>query len=126
MFYSCFFVTFYQNTSKFGFWVDGWVLVIRTQALQGFSWNFLSRQQLVRQLVNSLSGYNNLVPLHLWWRQIVLKSEKVSTCFVQDCIASYKSAYLLEMVNTEVTVTLWRYLVSNCCVTIFINVYKCL
>ena len=35
---------------------------------------------------HSLSGGNNLVPFHLWWRQIVLKSKKVSKCFVQDCL----------------------------------------
>ena len=39
----------------------------------------------LRQHVHSLSGDNNLVPFHLWWRQIVLKSAKVYKCFVQDC-----------------------------------------
>ena len=39
----------------------------------------------MRQLVHSLSGDDNLVPFHLWWRQTVLKSEKISKCFVQDC-----------------------------------------
>ena len=37
------------------------------------------------QLVHSLCGDNNLVPFHLRWREIVLKSEKVCKCFVQDC-----------------------------------------
>ena len=41
--------------------------------------------QLMRQLVHSLSGDNNWVPFHLWWKQILLKSGKVSKCFVQDC-----------------------------------------
>ena len=35
--------------------------------------------------MHSISGDNNLVPFHLWWREIVLKNEKVSKCFVQDC-----------------------------------------
>ena len=32
-----------------------------------------------------LSGDNNLVPFHLWWRKIVLKSEMVYKYFVQNC-----------------------------------------
>ena len=28
LFYDCFFATFYQKTSKFGLWVNGWVLAI--------------------------------------------------------------------------------------------------
>ena len=39
----------------------------------------------MRQLVHSLPGDNNLLLFHFWWRQIVLKSEKVSKCFFQDC-----------------------------------------
>ena len=39
-------------------------------------------RQVVRQLVHSLCG-DNLVPFHMWWRQIVLKSEKVCKYFVQ-------------------------------------------
>ena len=45
--------------------------------------------QLVKQHVDSLSGDNNLFPFHLWRREIVLKSEKVSKCFVQDCSMKY-------------------------------------
>ena len=37
------------------------------------------------QLVGSLSDDNNLVTFHFWYREIVLKSEKVSKCFVEDC-----------------------------------------
>ena len=33
--------------------------------------------QLLKQLVHSFSGDNNLVLPHLWWREIVLKREKV-------------------------------------------------
>ena len=40
----------------------------------------------MRQLVRLLSGDNNLGPFHLWWRNIVLKSEKVSKYFIQDCL----------------------------------------
>ena len=52
----------------------------QTQVFPEFSWVI---RQRVRQLVHSLSG-DNLIPFHLWRRQIVLKSEKVSKCFVQD------------------------------------------
>ena len=42
----------------------------------------------MRQLVHSLSG-NKLLPLHLWWREIVLKSENVDKCSVQDCLKNF-------------------------------------
>ena len=47
-------------------------------------------KQLVRQLVYSLFGDNNLVPFHLWWRETVLKREKGYKCFVQDCRLSFR------------------------------------
>ena len=39
----------------------------------------------VKQFIHLLSGDNNLVPFHLWLKKIVLKSEKVCVCFIQDC-----------------------------------------
>ena len=42
-------------------------------------------------LVNSLSGDNNLVPFYSGWREIVLKREKVSKYFVQDCSMQAKN-----------------------------------
>ena len=84
MFYSWFFAIFYPKTSKFGFWVDGWVLSIKPKHFRDFL-EVLSRSATREELVHSLSGDNNLVPHHLWWKQIVLKSEKVSKCFVQHC-----------------------------------------
>ena len=47
----------------------------------------------MKKLVHSLSGDNNLVPFHLWWREIVLKSGKVSKCFVQDCLKIFHSVF---------------------------------
>ena len=90
MFYSGFFAIFYRKTSEFGFWMDG--LGTNPSNSEIFlkfpsflkSW-VLSCRQLMRQQVHSLSTNNNLVPFHLWWREILLKSEKVSNCFVQDC-----------------------------------------
>ena len=35
-------------------------------------------------LVHSLSGHNNLVPFHLWWKELVLKRAKVYEYLVQD------------------------------------------
>ena len=46
---------------------------------------FLVVWQLVRQLVGSLSGYNNLVPFHLWEKLILVKRKKIYKHFVQDC-----------------------------------------
>ena len=55
--------------------------------------NFLrSSRSATRDAVRTLlSGDNNLVPFHLRWRKIVLKSEKVSKYFVQDFMSSPKS-----------------------------------
>ena len=61
----------------------------------------------MRQLIHSLSGDNNLVPFHLWWRQIVLKSEKVYKCFVQDCrliISSSEGIDLFKKINISIRV----------------------
>ena len=44
----------------------------------------------MRQLVYSLSSDKNLVPFHLWWREILLKREKVFKLFVQNWRISYK------------------------------------
>ena len=33
---------------------------------------------------HSHSDGNNLVPFHLWWREIVLKRERAQKCFAQD------------------------------------------
>ena len=94
MFYSWFFPIFYQKTSKFGFWVDGWVLVIKYKYFRDFlSLFFFLCRQLMRKLVHSLSGDNNLVPFHLWWRKIVLKSEKVYKYFVQDCLETFSEIF---------------------------------
>ena len=34
--------------------------------------------------VHSLSGHNNLVPFHLWWKELVLKRAKVYEYLVQN------------------------------------------
>ena len=36
MFYSWFFAIFFEKTSKFGFWVDGWLLVIKAKHFRVF------------------------------------------------------------------------------------------
>ena len=51
-------------------------------------------RQLVRQLVNSLSGDNNHVLFHLLQREIVLQSEKIYKWFVQDCRETLKDALI--------------------------------
>ena len=40
LFYSWLFATFYRKTSKLGFWVDGWVLAIKSKHFRDFL-NFL-------------------------------------------------------------------------------------
>ena len=36
IFYSCFFAIFNEKTSKFGFWVAGWALAIKSKHFRGF------------------------------------------------------------------------------------------
>ena len=101
MFYSWIFEMFYQNFLKI--WLLGGQLVThhQMQVFQLFSWNGLISedpqssvvQQLVRQLVHSFSGDNNIGPFHLWWRQTVLKSEKVYKCSVQHCLKIFLSVF---------------------------------
>ena len=43
---------------------------------------------------NSLCGDNNLISLHLWWREIVLKSEKVYKFFVQNCLKNFLLVFI--------------------------------
>ena len=40
---------------------------------------------MVRQHVNSVCDDNNLVPLHLPWKQFALKWEQVPKCFAKVC-----------------------------------------
>ena len=39
----------------------------------------------MRPLIHSLSGHNNLVPVHFGRRETMPKHEKVSKDFTQDC-----------------------------------------
>ena len=91
MFYSWFFASFYKDVkiSLLGVQLGTHHQIQAFQELSwnylGISWNFVKIWPLARQLVHSLSGDNNLVPFHLWWKKVVLKREKVSKYFVKDC-----------------------------------------
>ena len=61
-----------------------WLLSSRLSTRHQIQAKFVRR--LVRQLVHSLFGDNDLVPFHIWWKEIVLKREKVWKCFVQNCL----------------------------------------
>ena len=97
----CFTADFLFLTKKRqGFWVDGLVHASKSRCFSYFleisefpnsksnpnskSPNSNPKSYVVRQLVHSLFGDNNLFPFHLWWREIVLNSKKVYKCFVQD------------------------------------------
>ena len=53
MFHSWFFAIFYQKVSKFGFWLDGWVVAIRSERFR----DFLEISQFPRIL--SLKSFGN-------------------------------------------------------------------
>ena len=55
-------------------------------------------RQLVRLLVNSPFGDNNLAPIYLWWKEIVLKHEKVYKYFVHVCWLEVKKTMLRSSV----------------------------
>ena len=78
-------------------------------------------RQLVRQLVHSLSGDNNLVPLHLWWRQILLKSEKVSKCFVQNCMIICSSSHQRCSIKKGVLRNFTKVTGKHLCQSLFFN-----
>ena len=69
--------------------------------------NFLLPSSLVCPC--SFYIYPNLVPFHLWWKKIVLKSGKVSKCFVQDCsICCYSLVNsLVFIICSKTDVSLW-------------------
>ena len=46
-----------------------------------YSWFLVIVRQLVQELINSLSHDSNLVPFHLWWREVMLKIEQICECF---------------------------------------------
>ena len=43
-------------------------------------------QSTTREASHSHFGYNNLVTIHFWWRETVLKHEKVYKNFVHECL----------------------------------------
>ena len=82
---------------KFKIWLSGGRVGTRyqIQAFHGFSWNFVNSQDpkskvirlLLREIVHSLSGDNNLVLLGFTCgKKKLLKRETVCKCFVQDCL----------------------------------------
>ena len=54
---------------------------------------FARREQLVRQSVDWIFGDINLVPYYLWWRQIVLKCEKVYKRFFQETVWIFRLVF---------------------------------
>ena len=70
--------------SKFGCRMIGWVHAIKSMRFS----DFLKISYWGNSY--SLSGDSSSVRFYLWWRNIVLKREKVYKCFVQDWRSSYK------------------------------------
>ena len=102
-----FLLFFLSKNVKFGFRVERCVLAIKSKHFRDFlegAW------QIVTQLVHPFSGDNNLAPFHLWGREIVLESEKVYKCFVQDC--TRKTWFTDFSVKLKKRV-LWSYFVSG-------------
>ena len=67
------FCEFLTKASKFGFWVSARYSSSNSSTPR----TFLKFPKIIKfgnsQLLHSLSGDNNLVPFHLWWREIVLR-----------------------------------------------------
>ena len=67
------FCEFLTKASKFGFWVSARYSSSNSSTPR----TFLKFPKIIKfgnsQLLHSLSGDNNLVPFHLWWKEIVLR-----------------------------------------------------
>ena len=92
MLYSKFFPILYHNCRNFAFGLLAGDLPLIPSFWCIFSDcpNFLRSYALLCSTTRekckpSLFGDNKLVPFQLWWREIVLKREKIYKCFVQDC-----------------------------------------
>ena len=68
----------------------------------------------MRQLVRLLSGDNDLVPFHLWWRKIVLRSEKVYKYFVQDCSSLTNHKFFFKYRWNPLKIPLGRSFLIKC------------
>ena len=67
--------------------------------------------KIMRQLVYSLSRNENLVPFHLWWRETVLKSEKICKCFFFRLSISFSCIFYFfenEWKNTKWWAFTWN------------------
>ena len=53
----------------------------------------------MRQLVHSISGEYNLVPFHLWQRQIVPTGVKVCKYFVEDSLKTLLLVFISLKMN---------------------------
>ena len=86
------FAIFLHNGQNLSFVWTAWLLMINSKHFKNFvkiSWLPTIHKsyvvwQLVRHHVYLLSGDNNLVLFQLWWKEDVLKREKIYNYFVQD------------------------------------------
>ena len=50
--------------------------------------------QLVRQPVDTMFISNNLTSFHLWWKENLVKYQKVSKCYENDCVQNFLLLFL--------------------------------
>ena len=102
-------------------WVAGWVLAICSKHFRNFleiAWFpkilIYVVWQLVRQLLYSPFGDNNLVLFHLWWTNVLFKRLKV-----------YTNIYLRLQISFQQPETVaWSYSVKKIFLTVFLKILR--
>ena len=130
MFYSRFFVIFQYNYQNFGIWLG---TCHQFEGFQGLSWNFLIswvpnslRRSTIREATRPFPlGDSNLLVIHLWWREIVLKHGKVYKYFVQDCINNLFSDSRYDILFTKEIIRFTLGLQNRLHFAVLLSIYYC-
>ena len=85
-----FFTSFLLVLTKFSFWEEDWALGYNSMKFWNFSViSYLPKsfvvRQLVRQLVYTIFVTNNQALFHFWWKENLLKHQKVSKYYEHGC-----------------------------------------
>ena len=67
-------------------------------------------RQLVRQIVYTMFITNNHASLHLWWKEILVKYQKISKYYVHDCTdLNVQWTISFENINiADENITTWK------------------
>ena len=70
----------------FSFWCGGWALRCHLWGLNTFLiFPNINKSWVVRQLTYTMFISNNHTPFHLWWKEHLVKHQRVSKYYENDC-----------------------------------------